>query len=336
MFFVPYLLWPEPRVVAIQVGSTSHVREVESLLRSSPDGTHLLCHCPSRGCVSTFAGLAHVQSRFPRQRVHLMANSLDELGSYRKASALPACHAPVSLYADDRTFRPLADVGKVVDAIHVAKFEPGVRKEFKRHLLARSVATLSVVTYASNGRGLVAGPIASMFRATFPELRHARVNGVFLSASDLCAEFNRARTHLALSAREGCMLAFTEGLLCGVPGVSTRCESARSSFFHPEYVAIVDDDADAVAEGVRLQASRALDSARIRRFALEIVHAMRRGYAEYIAPLARRSPADVLRHLFEHPEGVHRLVMRSPSGSPMRRVTKHALSTRSLIRRRWG
>jgi glycosyltransferase involved in cell wall biosynthesis len=248
----------------------------------------------------------------------------------------------VSLYVDDTVFAPRT-VDKCFDAIYVAHFTPGDRNHFKRHLLAASLPSLSIVTNAlSNVKRSMPeldGPARRRaFYETYPELRHAEVNDEYVTHVDLPRRFSQARVNLALSAAEGCMLGFTEGLLCGLPGVSTRCDSARTEFFHPGFVRVVDTDADAVAEGVREMIAREIDPEEVRRFTLERQRNMRIRYAKYIAGLTRVRPDVVYRHLFESTGGIHRLAYAPgslpPAGRPARTPPRPAQGP-IHARKRW-
>jgi hypothetical protein len=119
-----------------------------------------------------------------------------------------------------------------------------------------------------------------------------------VSDEEVAHSINQAHVNLALSKAEGCMLCFTEGLLCGVPAVSTACDSARTEFFDARFVAVVADDASAVAEGVHEVAARTLDPAPVRDSALARLKVMRDRYAEYVAGVAGAAAKDVHAHLF--------------------------------------
>lgn len=307
MKFLPYRLWDDPPIVAFQDRREDRLIPV---LRELPPGTHFLFHCSgtTAACRWCFERLSSVRAQFPHVTFHLLANSDAELETFRPLG-LPCGYGPVSLFVDETTFRP-EPTEKLYDAVYVARFTPGDRDHFKRHLLAAKVASLSVVTFAlsrNHERLAPFGPFSTAFWDTYPELRHAAVNDRMLSAEDVARSINQARVNLALSKAEGCMLCFTEGLLCGVSAVSTACDSARTEFFDARFVAVVADDAKAVAAGVRDTAARAIDANKVRDFALERQRAMRERYAGYMAALAGTTENDVYSRLFESVGGVHRL-----------------------------
>jgi hypothetical protein len=300
MLFEPYLLWQEPRVVAYQ---RDDVRELELLLAQSLPGTQLLYHCPGHDGRAFFEYLERLQRSVPHVRFHLMANSEAELEQYRQAFALPVAYGPASLFVNERAFTLLADEGQDTDATYVARFEPGLRDHVKRLPLAREIRSLSIVTFCLEKRWGLREP----FYRTFPELSHARVNDHMLSCHQVQRELNRSRVQLALSREEGCMRAFTEGLLCGAPGVSTVCNSARREFFNDRDVLVCHDDARSVARSVSDMIARTPDRAGVRARALARLAQMRTAYVDYVARLTGASAASIDQHLFDHDEGADRL-----------------------------
>lgn len=300
MLFEPYLLWPEPRVVAYQ---RDDPRELELLIAQLPPGSQLLYHCPGHDGRAFFQHLQCIQPTIPHVRLHLMANTLAELRAYRENFTLPAAYGPVSLFINERVFTVLPEQLADTDATYVARFEPLVREHVKRLPLARAVQSLSIVTFCLERRW----GFRDAFYRTFPELSHARVNDYLLSAQQVAKELNRARVLLALSREEGCMRAFTEGLLCGTPAVSTACHSARTEFFDDEHVIVCNDDAQSVAAAVAQMVARAPARDRVREQALRRVSQMRAAYVEYLSQLTAAPPSSLHEHLFGHPDGPDRL-----------------------------
>jgi glycosyltransferase involved in cell wall biosynthesis len=302
-----------------------------------------LFHCsgPTWGFVRFLKLLRRLLKGYPRTYVHLIANTDEELRCFRR-TGFAAGYGPVSLYVDGGIFTPEASE-KCFDAVYVAHFTPGDRGHFKRHHLAAGVPSLSIITNAlsrvKRSMPEVQGEaMRGAFYETYPELRHAEVNDHYLSPVELARGVSRARVNLALSAAEGCMLGFTEGLLCGVPGVSTPCESARTEFFDPRFVRVVNPDANAVAEGVREMVARNLDPAEVRTFALERQQNMRVRYSKYVAGIAKVQAEAVYAHLFEQAGGIRRLAY-APSTPPPAAPPAPIPASPSLrlitVRRRW-
>lgn len=300
MLFEPYLLWADPCVIAYQ---RDDARCLELLLARAPKGASILLHCPGHDGRRFFAHVAALQRSHPSKRFHLMANTRLELREYEDAFSLPARYGPVSLFTDERVFDVRPERAKDTTAIYVARFHPGVREHAKRLLLASEVRSLRVVTCCLGRRH----GFREAFYATYPELRHASVNDTLLLPPFVAGEMQRARVQLALSRREGCMLAFSEALLCGVPGVSTRCRSARTEFFNDLDVALCEDDARDVARAVSQMSERSTDGTAVRARALNRLHAMRQEYVDYLATLTGAPEGALMEHLFGHPDGALRL-----------------------------
>ena len=342
MLFLPYRLWDSPPVVAYQERRADSLR---AMLRTLEPGTHLLFHCsgPTRGGLRFFSEFRHAIRAYPGVTLHLIANTDVELAAFRTLG-LPVAYGPVSAYVNEVVFQP-EPVEKRFDAIYVAHFTPSDRAHVKRHQLAASVTSLAIVTNALQGKLRVmkalSGPeMRRAFYETYPELQHAEVNDHYLPPKEVAHALSLARVNLALSAAEGCMLAFTEGLLCGVPAVSTVCRSARTEFFDPRFVSVVEDQPRAIADAVRVLAARSLDSGAIREFALARQLTMRLRYVEYIAELVKAPARDVFTHLFDAPDGIHRLSYALEASGPPARPTRSQVTARGhalpAVRRRWG
>jgi hypothetical protein len=317
MKFDAYQLWGEPRVVALQNWYPDYWARVVAEL---PYDSHLLYHCLWHDCRDFFAGLDLDYLRRRRVTLHLMANTPEELAAYRARFDLPCGYGPVSMFVNERKFAILRGVEPRQDAIYVAQFAPGDRDHFKRHLLAKKIDSLRIVTYEPmNARRR---RLRDLFYATFPELRHAEVNDYYMPSGSVVRCLNEARVQLALSRWEGCMLAFTEGLLCGTPAVSTRCKSGRTEFFHPHFVRIANDTEDSVLECVQQLVRAPPSRASVRSFALRRLTDMRERYSAYIGKLVHRDVAAVMAHVFEHADGAHR--WRFKPSSP--EVTRDSVS----------
>jgi hypothetical protein len=316
MLFEPYLLWTDPCDIACQ---RDDPRSLELLLAAAPRGAHILFHCPGHDGRQFFAHVEQVQRSRPEVQFHLMANTRLELDEYRAAFSLPAGYAPASLFVNERCFDLLPGQHPDTDAVYVARFEPGVRQHCKRLLLASQVPSLRVVTFCLGRRH----GFRRLFQATFPELCHASVNNEMLLDSHVARELNRSRVQLALSRQEGCMLAFTEGLLCGVPAVSTRCRSARTEFFNADDVLICEDDASSVARAVVEMLARAPERAAVRARALARLAVMREEYVAYIRALTGASASALMAHLFGHAAGSSRLSYALPR-LPAPRANPHS------------
>jgi glycosyltransferase involved in cell wall biosynthesis len=322
MLFEPYRLWDDPPVIAYQ---RDDIGAWETLLSQLHGEAHLFAHCPGRDGRVFFRTLEQLQKRHPWARLHLMANSRAELDQYRSAFNLPSSYGPTSLFVDERTFDIRRQGTPMADAIYVARFEPWLRQTAKRIPLAHKVQSLKIVTFCLNRKHDLRRP----FRQTFPELSHAWVNDHFLVPHRIAAELNGANVQLALSAAEGCMLAFTEGLFCGTPAVTTPCQSARMEFFDDQHVIICDPDPDSVARAVSEMIQNQLQRQQVRDRALQTVRRMRAEYVSYMSELIGVSSERILSHVFERSQGSQCLSFPIPRPTTQQR-------SRSQLRQAFG
>ena len=129
-----------------------------------------------------------------------------------------------------------------------------------------------------------------------------------LTPEEVARGINQARVHLALSAAEACMLCFTEGLLCGVPAISTACESARTEFFDARFVSVVRDEPRAVSDSIRDMVTREVHTSVVRAFALGRLRSIRVRYATYVAKIAGTRVEEVHSYLVDASGGAQRLI----------------------------
>jgi glycosyltransferase involved in cell wall biosynthesis len=311
--FDPYILCSDPTVIALQVREST--ADLIALIRQLKPETHVLVHFSWYGMYELAKRIAHLQYEYrDKYHFHLMVNTPEELLGYM-ASGLPTLHAPASLFVSESTFR-IRNVPKQYDALYIANFSPGDRDNFKRHLLAQRISRLRVVTYPMRNE-IPDNTFAREFFRTFPELSHAEVNSRYLSPLEVARAIATAHVHLALSEEEGCMLGFTEGLLCGVPGISTECKGGREQFFHPSFVQLVAPDAEEVSLAVKRALEQDYDPNAIRQFALGRLSNFRTRYVRYVARLAQKSADEIYAELFGTAPGPDRLCFgfRRPTGS---------------------
>lgn len=309
MKFMPYrLVDGKVSVVSFQLGGKPEVAvaDVATLSKRLAPGTHLLLHFPWHEMYNVGHWLAQLQKRINgRCFLHLMCNTPGEVAGFLE-SGLPVLHAPASLYVSEHLFRIRTEVPKRYDAIYISNFRPGHWHEVKRQYLARNVKNLRIITYPVR-REVSNGLFDHEFYKTFPELSHAVVNNAYLGQEEVAYELNAAQVHLALSDVEGCMYAFTEGFLCGVPAVSTRGMGGREHFFHPKYVELVDPDPDKILAAVHDVAGRTYDRTSIREFALDRIRQFRAHYLKYVARLSGLSCETLEARIFGDHRGADRL-----------------------------
>lgn len=302
MKFVPYALTGDRSVIAFQVdgiGSAAAADVAALLAQLKP--AHLLVHFPWYGMYEVGLQLARLQrGRASTCQIHFMVNTVAEVSLFR-GTGMPVFHAPASLFVSERIF-DIHRVPKEHDAIYVAHFRPGYPDHVKRQYLAAGIRRLRLVTYPVRHE-IPNGTFACQLIKNFPELVHAEINDHYLSPQEVATAMNGARVNLALSAVEGCMYAFTEGLLCGVPAVSTTCMGGREQFFHSRYVEVADANPEAIARAVERMQLRENDPNDVRRFALSRLEQYRRPYMAYIGELCGKDPDLLYGRLFEGPGG---------------------------------
>ena len=93
---------------------------------------------------------------------------------------------------------------------------------------------------------------------------------------------------LALSAQEGAMYASGEYLLAGLPVVTTRSRGGRDAFYHPDYVATVEDRPEAVAAAVLDFKERKLDPATVRNRTIALFREHRRRLIARLCEIVQR------------------------------------------------
>lgn len=238
----------------------------------------------------------------PEHRVVFLCASPAEVLRLQ-AHDVPAifCHQNIMVREERFAVDPAA--AKRYDAIYVGKMAP-----YKRHALARDVASLAIIYYQI-GRGetdYLAEVRAALPQAEFVNetwlasgaLRLAnpraeamarrmleRRGHVVLPAEAVPATMNRARVGLALSEAEGPMYAATEYLLCGLPVVTTPSRGGRDFFFDPEFTITVEPDPEAVRDGVAELIRRAVPPERIRAATLRRIEHERARLRAFLAAL---------------------------------------------------
>lgn len=168
-------------------------------------------------------------------------------------------------FVDENIFKINALEKKRFNAIYDARLSP-----FKRHELAALVENLALITYRmalSESQDYIENTRKLLKNATWlndpfsPDYR-------FLSATEVAEYLNQAKVGLVLSEKEGQNYASIQYLLCGLPVVSTISYGGRDVFFDPDYVAIVDDTPEAVAQGVECMCNLKISSKEIRQRSL--------------------------------------------------------------------
>ncbi|ARN55899.1 glycosyltransferase [Sedimentisphaera salicampi] len=197
-----------------------------------------------------------------------MANSEDENRKIQNAGLKSFfCHQ--NAFLDTSKYKIVPDTKKSFDAIYVARITP-----FKRHELARKIESLKIVGVHSERETQHYNKI----RAILPQAEYTES----VPSSKIYKVINEARCGLCLSKEEGAMFVSAEYLLCGLGIVNTPNIGGRDELFSDEYVVTVQDDEDAVAEGVQEIIRRDLDPYLIRKKTIEIMNSHRERLKNFI------------------------------------------------------
>ena len=197
--------------------------------------------------------------RHPQHRVVMACNEPHTVDLFR-AQGVEAAFCSQNCLLNENTFFVDETVEKKYDAIYNANMAV-----YKRHLLAAKIKSLALITfryvgtYENNYDQEVQNALA---HATW--LVDARNDAEKATAAQICRYCNESRVGLCLSDVEGAMYASIEYLLCGLPVVTTRNIGGRDVFFDPDYVEWVDDDPEAVNQGVINLIARAPSASVIR------------------------------------------------------------------------
>ena len=201
------------------------------------------------------------QKKYPKHNFIHLCNTIAQLETFQKCG-LNAIFCNKSAFADENIFRPLPDVSKKYDAIYDARL-----KNYKRHYLASKIENLALIydfdptidsaDYVEQGKKQFPNVVFlnHLNSETYKKLTSVEVN----------QGLNASKVGLCLSCIEGVMYASIQYLLSGIPIVSTKSKGGRDVFYEDDFVMIVDDYAEAVAEGVKSIIKRNIGPEMIRR-----------------------------------------------------------------------
>ena len=222
--------------------------------------------------------------KYPTHHFIHLCNTLRQQEVFRE-KGLTAEFINQNCLVDEKTFRPLPSVKKIYDAVYDARL-----KKYKRHELAGNIQNLALI-YDYN-------PIVDIpedMKSIKSRFRHAHYfnhgsDGTYqaLSAEEVNRALNACKVGLCLSQREGAMYASIQYLLSGLPVVSTKSEGGRDVFFDDEYVEIVEDDADAVAQGVRNVLRANISPQRVREQTLKKIEKHRKRFQAVVQNIYER------------------------------------------------
>ncbi len=238
----------------------------------------------------------------------VMANSLEEVWRCR-ALGIPVLLMPQGQFINEQVFT-LANEDRDCryDAFYAAQ-----AVAFKRLHLAEYIKKLYVLTYACPENSLGEYDL----RQFEPKVKHADWNKRYISdLQEITSLMQKSHCILALSKVEGAMWASLEGLLCGIPVVSTRSQGGRARYFTTENSRIVPSNPKAIAQAVEYYKYHTPDPQRVRDSALEKIFIDRKNTSKYFASKVLRkqgwSTCQVEHHLFHSKTGIGKFLLKGP------------------------
>lgn len=270
-FYGLYILWEEPLIVSCLAGPLQE-RAVHNLVQKAD----VLYH-PT--WLWTFKNLPWFLKQIYLQQVtnkkaHFICSSKEEQKMLSRVK-IKSSLSSISGYVNEHDFS-IGQAPKVYDAIYAAQMV-----DYKRVELAKNIENLFVQTYGNckkeNGE-------FDLHRFC-PSLSHCDFNSSFVEKGEVIKKYQESRVGLALSKREGAMLAFVEYLLCGIPVVTTEAQGGREEFFDSRFVSKVDAKAEAVAKAVEKLIDKKIDPSLIREATLEKIKKHRMQLCNYVNDL---------------------------------------------------
>lgn len=248
------------------------------------------------------ARAARYARRYPGHEICFLANTAEEREAVA-ARGLDALYCSGAAFLSPAVFFPIADCRKEFQAVYDAVVSP-----YKRHLLARDVKQLALITYRkeTSTRAYTRSTLAALGDAAW---LNGQPDGKleWLDQAAVNRNINRARVGLCLSAVEGFMYASAQYLLAGLPVVTTPSAGGRHVLYEPEFVRTVAENPAAVAAAVEEFCAAPPDPQYIRQRTLQKFSAHRRRFLERIRGLVGgRDPEGVWNNGW--PEGLpHKL-----------------------------
>lgn len=183
--------------------------------------------------------------QYPKHKFIHLCNTSQQQQVFDEYS-LNAVFCNQNCLIDERIFKPINDIYQNFDAVYDARL-----CSYKRHFLAQKIDSIAFI-YSFDPAEAYYHEVRSLFTHAH-YFNHALAEdglGLFLSPEIVNQCLNACRVGLCLSSIEGAMYASVQYLLSGLPVVSTKSKGGRDVFFDEEYTLIVEDDPDAVKEGV--------------------------------------------------------------------------------------
>jgi hypothetical protein len=257
-------------------------KEIEGSLRTS---MHIVCSIgwsmeAPRQVLKLLVIVLRTKLFYPRISFSVLANTRKEYRLLRLLGIRAAlCHQ--NCFIDEQIVDIRPAIEKKYDAVYNA-----VLTGFKRHILAKDVRHLALITYRFENTGYKAYLDARLDHPVWVNYQWGK-QPVFLDNQQVVDTYNAAYVGLALSAFEGAMYASTEYLLCGIPVVTTASKGGRDVYFSSENSLTADARPEAVAAAVRDLKAGQKDPYVIRERTLELMKHHRAAFVAHVNEIIR-------------------------------------------------
>lgn len=234
--------------------------------------------------------------RYPNHHFIFMANNLAQTRIFNELG-MESIFANHNCLVDETSFSINIKAPKHYDAIYNAVSAP-----YKRHELARFINKLAIITYLQpqhlNYFYNTTRLLSHAKWLNFPEDNFDTESYQKMSPAKISKSLNQSKVGLCLSNAEGAMVSSIEYLLAGLPIVSTYSLGGRDVFFDDSYVNIVEDNPEAVKEGVERMILKNPDPYKIRTTTLEKLKAHRLRFAKAICKISAHEGIETDTHIF--------------------------------------
>ncbi|WP_370390816.1 glycosyltransferase [uncultured Winogradskyella sp.] len=209
----------------------------------------------------------------------ILFNNSKEEHLFAKIFGFKSYHINQNLNVNEHIFKPLR-LEKKFDCVYTAQAKP-----FKRIHLAEKIKSLFIITFCG---GEHRNPNGSYNIGMYePKVNHAKCNETRIDSEKVNLILNQSRCGLALSAKEGAMLAFVEYLLAGIPVVTTKSKGGRDHYINKSFVKIVKADPNEVKKGVDELIQRDISPEFIREKTLELIYIERKKFFNVIQKITQ-------------------------------------------------
>jgi len=175
---------------------------------------------------------------------------------------------------------------KKYDATYIA-----AAKKYKRLHLAKDIKNLNIITYFWPD---IRDKDGNWDLHTFePCIKHCTFNKQRIATPEICTQLNQSYCGLALSAKEGAMLAIMEYFYSGIPVVTTESIGGRDQFYDHRFVKVVAANSKAVKKAVELMIQSNIDPNLIRDETIKKVELERRKFYELVKKLHIKHNAEI-------------------------------------------